>query len=293
MSDYHNRSRAYASIIAVLVVGICFGGYQYFDINRTLKYTTTQLAISRQENDALLKQNAELGGTLSETVSKRDELDSELRRQLEENEELQEERDELEKLAKTDKQLLAKYSKVSFLNENYAPIKLDDIDAKYTLPAGKTLEFLDPALPYLEDLLEEAEEDGVALRIVSAYRSFETQASLKSGYRVNYGSGANAFSADQGYSEHQLGTTVDFTTPNLAAAVPAFENTAASAWLVANAHKYGFILSYPKANAYYIYEPWHWRFVGEDLARDLHRSKKNFYDMDQREIDEYLIKIFD
>ncbi len=52
-------------------------------------------------------------------------------------------------------------------------------------------------------------------------------------------------------------------------------------------------MSYPKSNIYYQYEPWHWRFVGEDLAEDLHDDKKNFYELDQREIDKYLIKIFD
>jgi D-alanyl-D-alanine carboxypeptidase len=111
---------------------------------------------------------------------------------------------------------------------------------------------------------------------------------------VTYGSGANAFSADQGYSEHQLGTTFDFTTEGIGGGlVTSFENTPAFAWLKDNAHKYGFTLSYPKDNAYYVYEPWHWRFVGEDLAEDLHEAGKTFYDWDQREIDKYLIKIFD
>ena len=76
-------------------------------------------------------------------------------------------------------------------------------------------------------------------------------------------------------------------------AVPAFAQTAAYTWLLNNAHTYGFILSYPKSNTYYIYEPWHWRFVGVDLAKDLHKAKKNFYDLDQREIDKYLITLFD
>ena len=53
------------------------------------------------------------------------------------------------------------------------------------------------------------------------------------------------------------------------------------------------MLSYPKGNAYYIFEPWHWRFVGKDLAKDLHRHKEYFYDWDQRDIDEYLIDFFD
>jgi len=72
-----------------------------------------------------------------------------------------------------------------------------------------------------------------------------------------------------------------------------FENTEAYTWLQENAYKYGFVLSYPKGNGYYVFEPWHWRFVGKDLAIKLHREDKNFYDLDQRQIDEYLVSIFD
>ena len=118
----------------------------------------------------------------------------------------------LDKLAKTDPELLAKYSKVYFLNENYVPSALGVIDPEFVNERGKTIEFHAKALPYLERLIEDAEEDGVSLKVISGYRSFTTQAQLKSSYRVTYGSGANAFSADQGYSEHQLGTALDFTT---------------------------------------------------------------------------------
>jgi D-alanyl-D-alanine carboxypeptidase len=110
---------------------------------------------------------------------------------------------------------------------------------------------------------------------------------------MTYGTGANKFSADQGYSEHQLGTAVDFTTEELGADFSDFEDTDAYQWLLANAHRYGFILSYPKGNKYYIFEPWHWRFVGIRLAEELHATGKYFYDMDQRFIDNYLISIFD
>lgn len=278
-----------------------YGVYRFVVITRSLEQTEQKLAASLADNEALIKENAALGGTLSETIAKKEELDSDLKKQQKRNEDLRDknkdlatERNMYQKLAETDKQLLAKYSKVYFLNENYSPVKLADIEAKYTLPSeDKTMQFLEPAYPHLEKLLEDAEEDGIQLRVASAYRSFREQAALKSSYKVIYGSGANTFSADQGYSEHQLGTTVDFTTPTLVGAVPAFGNSAAYAWLLENGHKYGFILSYPKSNTYYIYEPWHWRFVGIDLARDLHRSDKNFYDLDQRDIDEYLLKIFD
>jgi LAS superfamily LD-carboxypeptidase LdcB len=60
-----------------------------------------------------------------------------------------------------------------------------------------------------------------------------------------------------------------------------------------NAYRFGFVLSYPKGNAYYIYEPWHFRFVGVKLATYLHDRGLHFYDIDQKEIDQYLVSIFD
>lgn len=199
----------------------------------------------------------------------------------------------LEKLSQTDEELLKKYSKVYFLNENYTPSKLSDIPKERLVSTATNFMIHSDVLPYLEDLIEEAEDDGIELLVASAFRSFDTQSSLKSSYKVLYGSGANQFSADQGYSEHQLGTTVDFTTPALGANFNSFASTEAYKWLLDNAHDYGFVLSYPENNAYYKFEPWHWRFVGRDLASDMKDDNRHFYDLDQREIDTYLIKLFD
>ncbi len=98
---------------------------------------------------------------------------------------------------------------------------------------------------------------------------------------------------DQGYSEHQLGTTVDFTTSDIGTSFSGFEQTQAYQWLLDNAYKYGFTLSYPQGNTYYQFEPWHWRFVGKDLAERLHEEGISFYDLSQREINQYLVFLFD
>lgn len=201
----------------------------------------------------------------------------------------------LEKLSKTDPELLKKYSKVYFLNEHYVPLSLATIEPSYiSNESDKNLQIHSSAYPYLKKLLESASAEGKALRVQSAFRSFGTQAVLKSTYRVTYGAGtANQFSAEQGYSEHQLGTTVDFSTALLKGSLAGFDSTPEYAWLSANAHKYGFILSYPKGNTHYTYEPWHWRFVGVALATKLHNDGVHFYDTDQRVIDEFQATIFD
>jgi D-alanyl-D-alanine carboxypeptidase len=199
----------------------------------------------------------------------------------------------LDKLSKTDPELLRKYSKVYFLNENYIPAKLSVLDGKWSYSAGKTLQIHASVLARAEQMLTDAKEQGKEILVVSAYRSFRDQTAIKSSYAMRFGStAANSFSADQGYSEHQLGTTLDFTTVKTGASMAGFDKTEQYQWLMDNAYKYGFVLSYPKDNAYYKFEPWHWRFVGIKLARELHDRGMYFYDMDQREINTYLISIF-
>ena len=200
----------------------------------------------------------------------------------------------LQKLATTDVQLLAKYSKVYFLNEHYIPTSLTAIDSSFVFQKDKKVEILSEVDIHLQDMFEDAKDDGINLRVISGYRSFNTQEALKLNYKITYGSGtANSFSADQGYSEHQLGTALDLTTEEIGTSFTTFDKTTAYTWLQENAWKYGFVLSYPKNNAYYKFEPWHWRYVGKSLAELLYDRNMNFYDMDQREINTYLAEIFD
>jgi len=199
----------------------------------------------------------------------------------------------LEKLSKTDEELLQKYSKVYFLNEHYIPSKLTQIDAQYTYTEGQELLIHGDVWPQLEALVKDAELSGVDLLVLSAYRSFGTQEQLKSAYTIVYGEGANQFSADQGYSEHQLGTTVDLTNSIVGNTFLSFETSKTYPWLLENAHQFGFTQSYPEDNSYYEFEPWHWRYVGIDLAKTLYSDGAQFYDLEQREIDKYLISIFD
>jgi LAS superfamily LD-carboxypeptidase LdcB len=198
----------------------------------------------------------------------------------------------LDKLSKIDKELLIKYSKISFLNEHYVPVSLTTITPAF-VSSDEEQSISSSVWPFLERLLVSATSSGIDLRINSAYRSYGTQAKIKTGFNFVYGEGtANNFSADQGYSEHQLGTTVDFSTPNSGGDFK-FGETEAFAWLTNNAYKYGFILSYPEGNGYYQYEPWHWRFVGVELATKMRNENKRFYEYPQRTLDTFLANIFD
>jgi len=199
----------------------------------------------------------------------------------------------LEKLSTTDPELLKKYSKVYFLNEHYVPISLSEITSDYRSEKSNNYQFSSDALPFLQKMIDAGNADGISLKALSAYRSFIDQTNLKANYKISYGAGANRFSADQGYSEHQLGTALDFSTLKTKGLLEGFDKTPEYKWLLENGYKYGFVVSYPNGNTYYKFEPWHWRFVGISLATKLHNENKYFYDEDQRIIDNYLVKLFD
>ncbi len=123
----------------------------------------------------------------------------------------------------------------------------------------------------LRTMWETARAEGITLSIVSAYRSYETQRIIFNDNVARRGGDeeeANRFSARPGQSEHQLGTVVDFTAPG-AYLSAAFAETPAGLWLAENAHRFGFVMSYPADSqpiTGYIYEPWHFRYIGVDNA---------------------------
>jgi len=119
---------------------------------------------------------------------------------------------------------------------------------------------------------------GARLGIISAYRSYLTQRwTYAKWVRVLGASRAAISSARAGHSEHQLGTAIDFTIPGASApwGYSDWARTRAGAWLKANAWRYGFVMSYP-ANRLsvtcYGYEPWHYRWVGREIAARMHGS---------------------
>jgi len=270
-------------LIALLLIAV-FGLWNLYsknlDLNTSLTETRETLGKTLEENLKLTDDLKLARGDIDEYSSQIDGLSSTL--------------EKLKKLAETDRELLKQYSKVYFLNENYVPRGLTDISSVFLSNPAKPQQILALVYPFLQRLLEEADIDGMDLKILSGYRSFESQTSLKNAYTVTYGAGtANKFSADQGYSEHQLGTTIDFTTTKLGSTISSFAKTPEYKWLLEHAHKHGFVLSYSESNPSYIFEPWHWRFVGVALATRLYEERQEFYTLEQRQIDAYLLNLFE
>ncbi|MBR2809036.1 MAG: M15 family metallopeptidase, partial [Erysipelotrichaceae bacterium] len=153
----------------------------------------------------------------------------------------------------------------------------------YKLPNDFSLDLvrIDDSYSYYSDMYLNAEayeafkqlhqaivNDGLDLYILSSYRSYDTQNAIYNHYINNYGFDyAEQFSARPGHSEHQTGLAIDFVDST--ASLGAFEDTPQDHWMRENAHKYGWILRYPKDAVHitgYLYEPWHYRYVGVETA---------------------------
>jgi zinc D-Ala-D-Ala carboxypeptidase len=118
-----------------------------------------------------------------------------------------------------------------------------------------------------------ARDAGAGLAVRSAYRSYQSQKAVFKSKIRQYGyAEALRRSARAGHSEHQLGTTIDFRSADSTVApwdYPDWGTTIVGAWVAANAARFGFVMSYPQGSldeTCYIYEPWHFRYVGRVLA---------------------------
>lgn len=128
----------------------------------------------------------------------------------------------------------------------------------------------------LADMFAAASREGYELAVFSAYRSAKTQVSLTNYYNQSQSAEELRSIAEAGHSEHQLGTTIDVTGRSIkyAGTTQTFGTSPEGRWLADNSYKFGFILSYPSdKDTGYIYEPWHFRFVGVDTARDIFEEK--------------------
>lgn len=120
-----------------------------------------------------------------------------------------------------------------------------------------------PAFAAWQAMQASAEQDGIVLQIVSAFRSAEYQKDLLQ-RKLERGDTLEAIlrvNAAPGYSEHHSGCAVDITTPGYTPLEEEFEDSDAFRWLCEHAANFGFTLSFPRDNAAGMsYEPWHWKF---------------------------------
>lgn len=156
------------------------------------------------------------------------------------------------------------------LNPDYVPPDLVYLSA-YGIPARGSEDMLrQEATVQLGFLISAAAEDGVEILAASGYRSYWEQQGTFDWFKDAYGEDAGKLSAPPGQSEHQLGTAVDFASPDVNyELVDSFSQTSAGSWLAEHAAQYGFVLSYGKdreTDTGVRFEPWHYRYIGVENA---------------------------
>lgn len=157
--------------------------------------------------------------------------------------------------------LLVRVDKALALPEGYAPADLVALDGTGLSVSRAGHRLRKPAFLAMKAMDAAARAEGVTLLVSSAYRSYEYQVGVWDRGVKAEGEAATAASiAKPGHSQHQLGMAVDFGSID-----DSFAETRASRWLVANAGRYGFSLSYPKGLepvTGYKWESWHYRYLG-------------------------------
>ncbi len=139
----------------------------------------------------------------------------------------------------------------------------------------------------LKDMFAAAKAEGLNLLLASGYRSEASQKALHARYVTEKGAqAADLDSARAGYSEHQTGLAVDVGRADHKCEIAAcFAATPEGQWVAKNAYKYGFVIRYKdgsQAITGYIYEPWHLRYVGKDLAKVIQeggQTLEEFFDL--------------
>ena len=160
------------------------------------------------------------------------------------------------------------------LDKDYEPEDLTVINSKF---ASGTQKLRKEAADKFEEMASDMLKENLKIYAGSTYRSYSYQEGLYNRYVKKDGfKEAETDSARAGYSEHQLGLAVDIVNGKWNYLS---ENDKEYTWLINNSYKYGFILRYPHESEYitgYVFEDWHFRYLGIDLATKVYESKLTY-----------------
>ena len=179
---------------------------------------------------------------------------------------------------------ISKTSKGNTIKNYYGITYIDDVivvNKTYSLPSNFApnnlvtingyIKVVDYVKIAFNELKSDASSIGLNIYASSGYRSYSDQKYIYNNYvKMDGQEKADTYSARAGYSEHQTGLAIDVNTIDMT-----FDNTEESIWLKENCYRYGFIIRYPKNKdsiTGYMYEPWHIRYVGKELAKKLYND---------------------
>ena len=170
------------------------------------------------------------------------------------------------------KEMYTLVNKYNYLDKDYVPNNLVSVTGIY---ARDKAELIDVAYDNFVKMADDARKNSLTIKVTTGYRSYNFQSILYNNYvKADGVKNADTYSARPGYSEHQLGYSADLTNAKNVS-FDEFETTEEYKWLKDNAHKYGFILRYPKDKEYitgYMFESWHYRYVGIDIATYIYEN---------------------
>jgi len=166
-------------------------------------------------------------------------------------------------------------NKYNHLSEQYIPKDLELVSNEYSTG---NVQLVKEAKNQFEIMSSSAKKENLNVIAFSGYRDYTYQKNLYNTYlQKDSQEKVDTYSARAGYSEHQTGLSVDIY--NGIDDYNNFEQTKEFKWLKNNAHKYGFILRYPKnkeLETTYQYESWHYRYVGIDIATYIKKHNISF-----------------
>lgn len=175
-------------------------------------------------------------------------------------------------ISKKELMLVNKYHN---LKEDFKPDKINTINLQYSYANNFITEDI---YEIYKQMCDDAKADGIKLVATSGYRSYESQKSVYDSYHKKNGQKyADDYAARPGFSEHQTGLALDII--GMGTNRSTFEASDAFKWLQKNAENYGFILRFPKGKeriTKYAYEPWHYRYVGKEMAKKINKEGITF-----------------
>ncbi len=287
----------FAGLVAILVIGILgfnfYNDYTYKQTNeykllekgyskedaniieKNLKEETIQKILSEEKNDAIpaiiqekyyLEKNFDKYVAFQKENTEKSTYDIVAMVNTKANLDWYEDIKEVD----TSQKDLILVNKFNQLKEDYSPENLVEVSNWYCYGTNQiTQETYDAFI----NLYNAAMEKDIKIIINSSYRNYQNQEETYNQLKNTYGSKkADDQAARPGHSEHETGLAIDVFTPGNTT-TENFKDSEAYKWLKENAQNYGFIERYPEGKEYltgYHFESWHWRYVGIEVAKQIH-----------------------
>lgn len=288
-------------IALVIVLGLIYGGYRYVNYKNSIDYKLKEIGYSEEEitiitdklnsnnvNNLLEKDyNDQIALIVQEKYFIENKLDVYVNYRNENKDYTLKEvvsivnananKEFYTDIKETDtsKENLMLVNKFNYLEKDFEFDDLVPISLKYAYSGHRIRE---EVLENFIDMWHAANKIDLTLIVNSSHRDYDFQEELYIGYSNRHGKAeADLFSARPGHSEHQTGLALDLSA--YGSSIDDFGVTEEYQWTKDNAHKYGFILRYPENKTHitgYDFEPWHYRYVGKDVAKEIYELDITF-----------------